>query len=150
MPDNLNVEQRRYAMSRVKGKNTKPEIVVRSLLHNAGYRFRLHRSDLPGCPDIVLPKYRAAILIHGCFWHQHPGCKKATIPEQNADYWSRKLARNQTRDQQVQCELKNLGWNVLVIWDCEIRTRKLEGLIERLHETLQRTAQSMTEKSYEK
>ena len=144
MPDNLTAEQRRYAMSRVKGKNTKPEMAVRSLLHHAGYRFRLHRKDLPGYPDIILPKYRTVIFVHGCFWHQHPGCKKATIPEKNSDYWIRKLGRNRDRDQQVQTDLKNLGWNVWVIWDCDIRTRKLEALKERLHDTLQGTARSAT------
>ncbi len=142
MPDNLTAEQRRHAMSRVKNKNTKPEIAVRSLLHRAGYRFRLHRNDLPGCPDIVLPKYRTVILIHGCFWHQHPGCKKATIPERNTDYWSRKLGRNQVRDHQVQRDLQKLGWNVVVIWGCEIRASDLEGLRKRIHAILQENANS--------
>lgn len=108
-------------MSRVRAKDTKPERLVRSLLHSMGYRFRLHRKDLPGSPDIILPKYRAAIFIHGCFWHQHPGCRKATIPKKNAEYWEPKLRRNAERDVQAERILQELGWRVLTLWECEIR-----------------------------
>ena len=136
MPDNLNPDQRRFAMSQVKSRDTSVEKMVRSLLHRRGYRFRLHRKDLPGSPDIVLPKYRTVIFIHGCFWHQHPGCKKATIPVDNADYWSVKLTHNAERDRQVQDSLISLGWRVIVLWGCEIGKRKALTLMTKLDDLL--------------
>lgn len=108
-------------MAAVKGKNTGAELTVRRLLHAAGFRFRLHRKDLPGSPDIVLPKYRAVVFVHGCFWHQHLDCKRATRPTSNLDYWVRKLNRNMARDQQNQAELEALGWRVVVVWECEMK-----------------------------
>ena len=117
-------------MSRVRGQNTKPEIKVRSALHKLGYRFRLHRKDLPGTPDIVMPKYRTVIFVHGCFWHQHPGCRKATYPQGNADFWRRKLDGNIMRDTRTQALLVELGWHVIIIWECELRD--ITSLIERL------------------
>ena len=107
-------------MSHVSGKNTKPELIVRSLLHRLKYRFRLHRSDLPGKPDIVLPKYKKVIFIHGCFWHSHKGCPRARRPATNAAFWQEKLEKNIERDRRNIGELKELGWNVLVIWTCEV------------------------------
>jgi len=108
-------------MARVHSKDTGPEKTVRSLLHAMGYRFRLQRRDLPGCPDIVLPGRRAAIFVHGCFWHGHD-CKRGDRPpRRNAEYWSRKRAGNAARDKKRQAELEALGWRVLVIWECEIR-----------------------------
>ena len=120
--DKITKEKRSWNMSRVRSKNTKPELLVRSSLHKMGYRFRLHVKRLPGNPDVVLPKYKAVIFVHGCFWHQHTGCKKATHPKQNLDFWKEKLARNIERDKQVDKELKHLGWNVLTIWECEIKS----------------------------
>lgn len=113
--------KRSEIMSRVRSKNTKPELFVRSLLHAMGYRFRLHRKDLPGSPDVVLPRYRTAVFVHGCFWHQHPGCRKATIPKNNSEFWEAKLKRNHERDLEAQCRLEELGWNVLVLWECEVK-----------------------------
>lgn len=121
MADVYSEEKRSQVMSRVRGKNTKPEKCVRSALHRAGYRFRLHRADLPGKPDIVLPFYHAMILVNGCFWHQHPGCRKATIPQNNRQFWKRKLTRTVDRDKQNRAVLRTLGWNVIIIWECEIR-----------------------------
>ena len=106
-------------MSRIRSKDTAPEIRVRSMLHKAGYRFRLHVKDLPGKPDIVLPKYKTVIFVHGCFWHRHKGCSKATTPSTNSEYWKKKFQRNVERDKQDQAELKKLGWKVIVIWECE-------------------------------
>ncbi|NQT72248.1 MAG: DNA mismatch endonuclease Vsr [Chloroflexi bacterium] len=117
------VEKRSEIMSRVKSKNTGLELKVRSGLHRIGYRFRIHRNDLPGTPDIVLPKYHTVIFVHGCFWHQHPGCKKATRPKQNPDFWEEKLSRNMERDRQAERDLKFLGWNVLTVWECEINSK---------------------------
>ncbi len=124
-------------MRRVKSKNTKPEVRVRSALHRMGYRFRLHRKDLPGNPDLVLPKHRTAVFVHGCFWHQHPGCRKATIPQNNREYWERKLGRNVERDRRSERELDALGWRVVKLWECEM-PREDEALRETLRLTLAR------------
>ena len=121
MTDNLTAEQRRKCMSRIGGKNTKPEKIVSSWLHQRGYRFRLHRKDLPGKPDIVLPKYKTVVFVHGCFWHQHEGCRKALLPQTNKDFWLKKLQQNAIRDQAVQEQLETCGWKVFVIWQCEIK-----------------------------
>ena len=117
-------------MARVKGKNTKPELLVRHALHALGYRFRLHRGNLPGRPDIVLPKYRTAIFVHGCFWHRHPGCSKATTPKTRTDFWQDKFETNIARDRRNVVALEDDGWQVLTVWECE--TRQIEGLGRRL------------------
>lgn len=130
MADVFTNEERSRIMSVIRAKNTRPEMVVRSTLHRMGYRFLLHRKDLPGCPDIVLPRYRAIVQIHGCFWHQHYGCHRATMPKSNTDFWQQKLEANVKRDQRVAEELRARGWRVLVIWECE--TRDHEALVSRL------------------
>jgi len=108
-------------MSSVRSKNTKPEIIVRKLLHAMGYRFRLHREDLPGSPDIVLPKYKTVIFVHGCFWHGHEGCPRAKLPKTNVDFWKEKIERNVARDRKdIKC-LNALGWKPVVIWSCEVK-----------------------------
>lgn len=108
-------------MSRIKGKDTKPEIVVRALLHKMGYRFRLHRKDLPGKPDIILPKYKKIIFVHGCFWHRHKNCKFAYTPKSRVEFWENKFSRTIERDKLHQIQLKKKGWDVHVIWECEIK-----------------------------
>lgn len=115
-------ELRSYTMRQVKSKNTAPELTVRKLLHRAGFRFRLHRDDLPGKPDIVLPKYRLAIFVHGCFWHRHPGCRRASTPATNQDYWIKKFARNTSNDAQNIFELHSRGWKTLILWECEVKS----------------------------
>lgn len=119
-------------MAAVKGKNTKPEVAICKLLHTQGYRFRLHRKDLPGKPDIVLPKYKTVIFINGCFWHQHEGCKQATIPATNREFWQTKLNSNKARDKRILQELQSLGWRVLTLWECEIKTILTQGFIPNL------------------
>lgn len=119
--DNVSKEKRSWIMSQVKGRDTKPEIVVRSLLHRLGYRFRINRRDLPGKPDIVLPKYHTVIFVHGCFWHRHIGCKRATTPSSNTAYWKHKFDLNVSRDEANKALLEELGWNVIVIWECELK-----------------------------
>ena len=109
-------------MSAIKSKNTKPEIIVRKFLHSKGYRFRIHRKDLPGCPDIVLPKYKTVIFVNGCFWHRHQGCKYKTTPKTRKDFWENKFNENIKRDKNNFKELKNLNWKVLVIWECELNS----------------------------
>lgn len=120
MTDRVSSESRSKMMAQVRGKDTSPEKQVRSWLHENGYRFRLYRKDLPGRPDIILPKYKTIIFVHGCFWHRHPGCKYATLPQSNVDFWYNKLERNVQRDRRNIEALEELGWNVLVIWGCEI------------------------------
>lgn len=107
-------------MSRIKGENTKPERVVRSFLHRQGYRFRLHRRDLPGNPDVVLPKHKTVIFVHGCFWHRHEGCRFAYTPKTRRDFWEEKFRTNVERDVANTKKLEDLGWKVAVIWECQI------------------------------
>ena len=123
--DTLIKEKRSWNMSKIRSKNTKPEITVRSKLHKAGYRFRLHVKGLPGKPDIVLPKYNTIIFINGCFWHRHKGCKYAYKPKTRVDFWNEKLNRNIKRQGEVLKELRDLEWKVLVIWECEVGNEKL-------------------------
>ncbi len=131
--DRLTPERRSWNMSRIRGKHTKPEVTVRSLLHRMGVRFRLHRADLPGKPDIVLGPRKLVIFVHGCFWHRHPGCREATTPTANRDFWQAKLDGNVTRDLRHRTALRRLGWKVAVIWECEIRhPEKLARRLARL------------------
>lgn len=106
-------------MSRVKAKDTKPELRVRRSAHGLGYRYRLHRRDLPGSPDLVFPGRRKALFVHGCFWHRHQGCRKTTMPKTRAKFWQRKFDDNVRRDERVIAALRELGWDVLVVWECE-------------------------------
>lgn len=133
--DIFSTEKRSDIMSRVMSKNTKVELAVRKWLHSKGYRFRLHRRDLPGIPDIVLPKYKIVIFVHGCFWHQHSGCKKATIPKQNREFWATKLARNVQRDKEVELLLMEAGWQVVTLWECEIKAHHFEDTLLRYLES---------------
>jgi DNA mismatch endonuclease (patch repair protein) len=129
--DIVSPQKRSEMMSGIRGKNTKPERLVRSLLFKAGYRFRLHRKDLPGTPDIVMPGRRVAIFVHGCFWHQHHNCSLTRLPKSNAEFWKTKLSGNERRDLVKYGELASLGWRVLVIWECAIRRRQnVDWLIE--------------------
>jgi len=132
--DTVSKEVRSRNMSAIRSKNTKPESVVRSLLFALGYRYRLHRKDLPGKPDIILKKYNTVIFVHGCFWHQHKKCKRANIPKSNKKYWIPKLERNVKRDRSHNTKLKKQGWKVLVIWECEIKDS--ERMIARLKKKL--------------
>jgi DNA mismatch endonuclease (patch repair protein) len=109
-------------MRAVHSENTKPELAVRRLLHRLGHRFRLHRRDLPGKPDVVLPRHRLAIFVHGCFWHRHPGCAKATTPKSRMDFWNAKFDANVARDGRVGQELAAKGWRVMIVWGCETRS----------------------------
>lgn len=119
MVDTLSRERRSWNMSRIRGKNTQPELTVRSALHRAGYRFRLHRKDLPGRPDIVLPKYRTVVFVHGCFWHRHRGCKFAYAPKSRVDFWNEKFRSNVERDRRNASELRRLAWRVITVWECQ-------------------------------
>ena len=131
--DNLSKSRRSWNMSQIKNMNTKPELTVRSALHRKSYRFRLHRKDLPGKPDIVLPKYKIVIFIHGCFWHRHKCCKYAYTPKTRTDFWQQKFINNIERDKRKSKQLENLGWKVFVIWECETKTNEiLDKKIDRI------------------
>ncbi len=127
--DSLTPEHRSWNMSRIRSGNTKPERLVRSLLHRMGYRFRLHRRDLPGRPDIVLPGRRTVVLVHGCYWHRHPGCRFAYTPKSNVAFWQAKFDENVDRDIRQHGQLRDLGWHVITVWECE--TKNLDMLAER-------------------
>ncbi|MCA9450503.1 MAG: DNA mismatch endonuclease Vsr [Candidatus Omnitrophica bacterium] len=117
--DPLTAEERGRQMSLVRSKDTKPEMRVRRLVHSMGYRYRLHRRDLPGCPDLVFPTRKKVIFVHGCFWHRHKGCPRARLPKSRVEFWEEKLSSNVARDRKARRRLKRLGWDVLVIWECE-------------------------------
>ncbi len=130
MSDNLTPEQRRRCMSAVRGKDTKPELFVRSLAHRLGYRFRLHRLDLPGKPDLVFFARRKVVFVHGCFWHQHPNCPHGNLPHTRRRFWLDKLTANRKRDQRVQRQLRAMGWGLMVVWECQLQD--LDRLAQRL------------------
>jgi len=130
MADRISAVQRSENMRRIRGADTKPEMIVRRMVHRMGYRYRLHRNDLPGRPDLVFGPSRRVIFVHGCFWHQHPGCKAGRLPDSNVGYWHEKLRRNVERDTKAQEDLKRLGWDALTVWDCE--TKDGDVLRERL------------------
>ena len=123
-------EQRSKNMAAIRSKNTKPEIKVRKVLHSMGYRFRLHSKDLPGSPDIVLPKYKTVIFVHGCFWHRHENCKYASTPKIRQEFWNKKFKENIKRDSEIQEKIKNLNWRSVVIWECE--TKNMENLRDKI------------------
>jgi len=126
--DSFTPEKRSEIMSKIRSKDTGPEFIVRKLLHKLGYRFRIHSKNLPGKPDIVLKKHNTVIFVNGCFWHHHEGCKRSNWPKSNKDYWIPKIKRTIQRDSESLKKLVNLGWNVIVIWECE--TKKTEKLFE--------------------
>lgn len=123
--DTLSPAERSERMSRVRGKNTKPELVVRKLVHALGYRYRLHRRDLPGLPDLTFPGRGKIIFVHGCFWHRHEGCSLARLPKSRHSFWIPKLEENKRRDTRNQKKLRELGWEILVVWECQISGREV-------------------------
>lgn len=151
MADILTSSQRSHCMSRIRGKNTKPEILVRKGLHARGFRFRLHNKKLPGSPDIVLPKYGVAIMVNGCFWHGHKGCRYATKPKSNVEFWETKIARNKHRDEVTAAHLEALGWTVITIWECELRTSsQLDDRLNTLTEEIRRAYETKRIKDRDK
>lgn len=135
--DTLTSEKRSWNMSRIRGENTKPELAVRSMLHRMGYRFRISNKTLPGKPDIVLPKYRAVIFVHGCFWHRHHGCKYTYTPKSRLDFWGQKFEGNIMRDKNNLSLLKKAGWLPIIVWECEIKHNadivlgRVSGILQR-------------------
>ena len=136
MTDIFDPEKRSEIMSRIRGRDTRPELIVRRIAHGLGFRFRLHRKDLPGRPDIVFPRHQAVIVVHGCFWHRHPGCKRASSPKTRVRYWQNKFEDNVVRDKRNETALRDLGWKVMVIWECE--TKDHEAVAARIESFLRR------------
>jgi DNA mismatch endonuclease (patch repair protein) len=130
MADRLSPEARSANMSKVGNKNTKPELLVRRVLHRAGYRFRLHRGDLPGSPDVVLPRWRTAVFVNGCFWHGHEGCRRSKLPSTRTEFWQTKVERNRERDGIAKEGLEKLGYKVVTLWECELKNEA--GILERV------------------
>ena len=147
MADKLNTQQRHHCMSRIRGKDTKPELLVRKGLHARGFRFRLQDRNLPGRPDIVLPKYGVAIMVNGCFWHGHGGCRYAIKPKSNIEFWETKIARNKHRDEVTAAHLEALGWTVIVVWECELRGKETaEARIQTLAEEIRSSGELKKQK----
>jgi DNA mismatch endonuclease (patch repair protein) len=139
--DKLSKDRRSANMRAVRGKNTAPEIVVRKAAHWMGLRFRLHRKDLPGCPDLVFPKWKTALFVNGCFWHGHKGCRRARLPASNVDFWQKKLAANVIRDLRNRENLTRLGWSVEVVWQCDVPDeRSATDILKRLKSFRRRSA----------
>ena len=136
MADRITKDERSELMSHIRSVNTKPEVALRHALWRRGFRYRVNVKSLPGKPDIVLPKYRTAVFVHGCFWHGHNGCKDFTVPKTNTEFWTAKIARNQERDQDVWRQLEAKGWSVIVVWECEIAKTKFEGTLYRVTEEI--------------
>lgn len=136
MADIKTKESRSYNMSRIAGKNTKPEELVRKYLFSKGFRYRKNVRKLPGTPDVVLPKYRTVIFVNGCFWHGHEGCKYFVWPKNNAEFWRQKIETNISRDQRKEAQLRDMGWNVMIVWECELRPPKRQATLEWLESQL--------------
>lgn len=136
MSDRLTIQQRHNNMAAIKGKDTKPEVLVRKFLWSQGFRYRLNHPRLPGKPDIVLRKYRTCIFVNGCFWHGHEGCKYYVVPKSNTKFWQDKILRNQQRDLEVMHKLSEMGWHTIVVWECELKPAVREQTLESLAFTL--------------
>ena len=136
MSDTLTPEQRHQCMSNIHSASTKPEVRMRHELWRRGVRYRKNDKRLPGCPDIVLPKYRTVIFVHGCFWHGHKGCKKYTVPKTNTEFWVAKVTRNQVRDQEVWRQLEAKDWSVIIVWECELEKKRFDETIDRVEKEI--------------
>lgn len=141
MADNHTKDQRSYNMSRIRSNNTKPEKIVRSYLFSRGLRFRKNDRRYPGHPDIVLPKYNTVVFVHGCFWHRHEGCRYATTPTTNVEYWNNKFQMNTSRDKRNQEELKKMGWQVLIIWECQLKKDIRDNSLQKLYYSILKNAE---------
>lgn len=137
MADVHEPKTRSYNMSQISGKDTKPEMIVRKFLHANGFRYRLHVKNLPGKPDLVLPKYSTVIFVHGCFWHMHEGCKYFKLPKTRADWWKEKLYANKERDKKYIQQFEEDGWNVIVVWECELKAKMKENTLTSLVDKLE-------------
>ena len=138
MSDIKSKEARSYNMSRIRSKDTKPEEKVRKYLFSCGFRYRKNDRRLPGCPDIVLPRYRTVIFVNGCFWHRHPGCKYATTPQNNYEFWQIKFEKNVQNDRKHEKELSQSGWRVLTVWECELKGQRFQNTMDTITDVLRK------------
>lgn len=136
MPDTMTPQQRHKCMASIRSKNTKPEVIVRQYLHAVGFRFRIHVKKLPGCPDLFLPKYRTCIFVNGCFWHGHRGCRYATRPKSNAEFWQNKIQNNIRRDELSVQALETIGWKVITVWECKLKKGRRDDTLPSLAEQI--------------
>lgn len=148
MTDVHSQKTRSYNMSRIKAKDTKPELLVRKYLFSKGFRYRVNVKDLPGKPDIVLPKYKTVIFIHGCFWHGHEGCRYFVIPKTRTAWWTEKIRKNRERDQQEHEALRKAGWNIMTVWECQLKPRQQQETLESIVLLLQKTWLNFYRKPY--
>jgi len=142
MVDFLTPAQRSERMSRIRGKDSQPELALRRVLHRLGLRYRLHAKDLPGKPDLVFPRYKAVVFVHGCFWHRHEGCKTATTPKSNTPFWVEKFNKNKVRDARAADSLNNLGWRVFIVWECDLAPSKVTKTADRLYAAIRSGAEN--------
>lgn len=142
MSDTMTAQQRHDCMSHIRAKNTRPEVAVRRYLHAEGFRFRIHVKKLPGCPDVVLAKYRTCIFVNGCFWHAHRGCRYATRPTSNAEFWQTKLRNNIRRDELTAQALEAMGWKVIAVWECELKKDRRDTTLPSLADHIRRNGAS--------
>ena len=145
MVDVVDKATRSRMMSGIRGKNTRPEMALRSALHRLGLRFRLHERNLPGRPDIVFPRHRAVVQVHGCFWHRHPGCRYATSPAENQDFWEAKFKATVLRDQHTEVALAQLGWRTAVVWECSLRKNTADAIAAELKRWLEDESPAMAD-----
>lgn len=148
--DTLSPQQRHDCMSNIHSTSTKPEIRLRKELWRKGFRYRMNDKRLPGSPDIVLPKYRTVVFIHGCFWHGHKGCKKYTIPKTNTDFWVKKVERNQERDQEVWRQLEAKGWSVVIVWECELEKKRFDDTVSRVEKEIRENGRLYEQRQFER
>lgn len=137
MTDVHNKTTRSFNMSQIRGKDTKPEMVVRRFLHSQGYRYKLHDKNLPGKPDLVLPKYKTVIFVNGCFWHGHEGCKYFKIPKTNTQWWVEKISKTKDKDFEIYDSLKNLGFKIITVWECDLKTLNREKTLFKILEKIE-------------
>ena len=150
MPDTLTPEQRHHVMSQIHSSSTKPELRLRFALWRLGFRYRINDKRLQGSPDIVLPRFRTVVFVHGCFWHGHKGCKNYTVPKTNTEFWVTKVSRNQERDQEVWRKLEAKGWSVIIVWECELEKSRLEDTVFRIAQEIRENGELFNQRKEER
>ena len=150
MPDTLTPQQRHYTMSQIHSSSTKPEVKLRHELWRRGFRYRKNDKRLPGSPDMVFPKHRTVVFVHGCFWHGHKGCKKYTVPKTNTEFWIEKVSRNQNRDEKVWRDLESENWEVVIVWECELGNKRFGETVERVEKEILRNGETYRKREAER
>lgn len=150
MPDIFTPEQRHHVMSQIHSSSTKPELRLRYALWRLGFRYRINDKRLPGSPDIVLPRYRTVVFVHGCFWHGHKGCKNYTVPKTNTEFWTAKVSRNQERDQEVWRKLEAKGWSVIIVWECELEKSRLDETVFKVAKEIKENGELFNQRKEER